>query len=89
MKNMIEKGWLGKNLAKVFTHTMEKRKVSTLKFKRMLILLCDRTLTLRKKKYKIELFHDSSMKRLEEDEIFRDPVVGDIGLVFGTGFVSF
>lgn len=94
MKNMIEKGWLGKKSGQGF-YTYDKKKkggksVSS-EVQAYVKNFVQTDLKLDEKEIQdriISRFVNEAAKCLE-DEIIDNPVVGDIGLVFGTGFAPF
>ena len=94
MKNMIEKGWLGKKSGQGF-YTYGKKKGSkktiNAEVKEYVKKFATRDLGLKEKEIQdriVSRFVNEAAKCLE-DEIIENPVVGDIGLVFGTGFAPF
>jgi len=93
MKNMISKGWLGKKSGKGF-YTYDKKKKGKTINPEMDAYLKDfvkQDLALDEEEIQnriISRFVNEAAKCLE-DEIIENPVVGDIGLVFGTGFAPF
>jgi enoyl-CoA hydratase/long-chain 3-hydroxyacyl-CoA dehydrogenase len=91
MEKMIEKGWLGKKAGKGFyTYNGKKRTISAdvtafiEDFQRQDLGLKEDEIENRL----ISRFINEAAKCLE-DEIIADPVVGDMGMVFGTGFAPF
>ncbi|KAL3920232.1 MAG: hypothetical protein SGILL_003361, partial [Bacillariaceae sp.] len=92
MKNMIEKGWLGKKSGQGF-YTYDKKKGKTVspEVKAYVNDFVQTDLKLDEKEIQdriISRFVNEAAKCLE-DEIIENPVVGDIGAVFGTGFAPF
>lgn len=93
MKDMIGKGWLGKKAGQGF-YTYDKKKKSKIISPEVQSYVKDfvqQDLKLDEKEMQdriISRFVNEAAKCLE-DEIIADPVVGDIGLVFGTGFAPF
>jgi enoyl-CoA hydratase / long-chain 3-hydroxyacyl-CoA dehydrogenase len=93
MKNMIEKGWLGKKAGQGFYTYDKKKKGKTIssEVKNYLKGYVQTDLNLDEKEIQdriISRLVNEAAKCLE-DEIIDNPVVGDIGLVFGTGFAPF
>jgi enoyl-CoA hydratase/long-chain 3-hydroxyacyl-CoA dehydrogenase len=93
MENMIEKGWLGKKSGKGFyVHGKGKgKKTVNPEFAAYLkpFLAENKNLSDQDMQDRlISRFVNEAVKCLE-DEIIENPVVGDIGLVFGTGFAPF
>jgi len=91
MQNMIGKGWLGKKSGQGFYSYNGKKKTINSDVKAYLKEFSSRDLGLKEKEIQdrmVSRFVNEAVKCLE-DEIIADPVVGDIGLVFGTGFAPF
>jgi len=93
MKNMIGKGWLGKKSGQGFYTYDKKKKGKTISpdVKAYLQEFVTQDLNLDEAEIQnriISRFVNEAAKCLE-DEIIENPVVGDIGLVFGTGFAPF
>lgn len=91
MANMIEKGWLGKKSGQGFYTYNGKKKTINNEVKSYVKEFAQQDLGLKEKDIQdriISRFVNEAAKCLE-DEIISDPVVGDIGLVFGTGFAPF
>jgi len=91
MQNMIDKGWLGKKSGQGFYTYKGKKKTINAEVKKYVQDFATRKLDLDTKEIQdriITRFVNEAAKCLE-DEIIADPVVGDIGLVFGTGFAPF
>jgi enoyl-CoA hydratase/long-chain 3-hydroxyacyl-CoA dehydrogenase len=93
MKNMIEKGWLGKKSGQGF-YTYDKKKKGKTVSKEVQSYVdgfVKEDLKLSEQEMQdriISRFVNEAAKCLE-DEIIDNPVVGDIGMVFGTGFAPF
>jgi len=93
MQNMIGKGWLGKKSGQGFYTYDKKKKGKTIspEVQAYVKEFVQQDLNLGKDEIQnriISRFVNEAAKCLE-DEIIADPVVGDIGLVFGTGFAPF
>lgn len=93
MENMIGKGWLGKKSGQGFYTYDKKKKGKTIspEIQSYVNEFVKQDLKLDKEEIQnriISRFVNEAAKCLE-DEIIADPVVGDIGLVFGTGFAPF
>lgn len=93
MENMIGKGWLGKKSGQGFYTYDKKKKGKTIspEVQSYVNEFVQQDLKLDKEEIQnriISRFVNEAAKCLE-DEIIADPVVGDIGLVFGTGFAPF
>ncbi|KAG7364963.1 ClpP/crotonase-like domain containing protein [Nitzschia inconspicua] len=93
MQNMIGKGWLGKKAGQGFYTYDKKKKGKSVspEVKAYLKDFVQNDLKLDEKEIQdrvISRFVNEAAKCLE-DEIIDNPVVGDIGLVFGTGFAPF
>jgi enoyl-CoA hydratase/long-chain 3-hydroxyacyl-CoA dehydrogenase len=91
MEKMIEKGWLGKKAGKGFyTYGGKKRTISA-DTKAFIENFRSKDLNLKEDEIENRLmsrFINEAAKCLE-DEIIADPIVGDMGMVFGTGFAPF
>ena len=91
MENMIEKGWLGKKSGQGFYTYKGKKKTINSEIQSYVKNFQTRDLGLKEKEIQdriVSRFVNEAAKCLE-DEIISDPIVGDIGLVFGTGFAPF
>lgn len=91
MEKMIEKGWLGKKSGQGFYTYDGKKKSINSDVKKYISEFVQQDLKLQEKEIQdriISRFVNEAAKCLE-DEIIENPVVGDIGLVFGTGFAPF
>jgi len=91
MEKMIDKGWLGKKSGKGFYAYNGKKKVLNPDINNYLKSFVTQDLQLNEKEIQDRLmsrFINEAAKCLEDD-IIEDAVVGDIGLVFGTGFAPF
>lgn len=94
MSNMVEKGWLGKKSGQGFyTYGKGKKGKKTINAEMQAYIkeFVDRDLNLSEQEMQdriVSRFVNEAAKCLE-DEIIENPVVGDIGLVFGTGFAPF
>jgi enoyl-CoA hydratase/long-chain 3-hydroxyacyl-CoA dehydrogenase len=91
MEKMIEKGWLGKKSGQGFYTYNGKTKSINSEVRNYAKGFVERDLGLEEKEIQDRLvsrFVNEAAKCLE-DEIIASPVVGDIGLVFGTGFAPF
>jgi len=93
MENMVSKGWLGKKSGQGFYTYDKKKKGKTISpdVKAYVKEFVEQDLKLGKDEIQnriISRLVNEAAKCLE-DEIIADPVVGDIGLVFGTGFAPF
>ena len=91
MQNMIEKGWLGKKSGKGFFSYNGKKKTLNPEINGYIKQYVKQDLNLNEKEIQdriVSRFVNEAAKCLE-DEIIENPVVGDIGLVFGTGFAPF
>jgi enoyl-CoA hydratase / long-chain 3-hydroxyacyl-CoA dehydrogenase len=91
MEKMIEKGWLGKKSGQGFYTYDGKKKSINSDVKKYIKDFVQQDLKLQEKEIQdriISRFVNEAAKCLE-DEIIENPVVGDIGLVFGTGFAPF
>jgi len=91
MENMIKKGWLGKKSGQGFYTYDGKKKTINGEVQAYVKEFAQRDLGLKEKDIQdriVSRFVNEAAKCLE-DEIISDPVVGDIGLVFGTGFAPF
>jgi len=91
MGKMIEKGWLGKKSGQGFYEYDGKKKHINKEIKDYVKEFQKRHLKLTTKDIQNRLvsrFVNEAAKCLEDD-IIENPLVGDIGLVFGTGFAPF
>ena len=91
MKNMVEKGWLGKKSGQGFYTYNGKKKSVNPEVKKYVTEFATRQLDLDEKEIQdrmVSRFINEAAKCLEDD-IIANPTVGDIGLVFGTGFAPF
>lgn len=95
MGNMIEKGWLGKKSGQGFYTYDQKnkkgKKAINDEVRGYVKQYVQRDLKLQEKEIQdriISRFVNEAAKCLEDD-IIENPLVGDIGLVFGTGFAPF
>jgi len=94
MAKMVEKGWLGKKSGQGFyTYGKGKKDKKTIspEVQAYIKQFVTRDLNLSEQEMQdriIGRFINEAAKCLE-DEIIENPVVGDIGLVFGTGFAPF
>ena len=94
MANMIEKGWLGRKSGQGFyTYGKDKKSKKTINadVRKYVKDFATQNLDLSEKEIQdriVSRFVNEAAKCLE-DEIIADPVAGDIGLVFGTGFAPF
>lgn len=91
MQNMIEMGWLGKKSGKGFFSYNGKKKTLNPEINGYIKQYVKQDLNLNEKEIQdriVSRFVNEAAKCLE-DEIIENPVVGDIGLVFGTGFAPF
>jgi len=91
MGNMIEKGWLGRKSGQGFyTYGKGKKSINS-DVQKYVKDFATQKLDLGEKEIQdrmVSRFVNEAAKCLE-DEIIADPVAGDIGLVFGTGFAPF
>ena len=91
MENMIDEGWLGKKTGQGFYTYDGKKKTIGPEIQAYVNLFVKEDLGLKETEIQdriISRFVNKAAKCLE-DEIIADPLVGDIGLVFGTGFAPF
>jgi len=91
MEKMVEKGWLGKKSGQGFYTYDGKKKTINSEVRSYVKAFATRDLKLDPKEIQdrmISRFVNEAAKCLE-DEIIADAVVGDIGLIFGTGFAPF
>jgi len=91
MEKMIERGWLGKKSGKGFYVYKGKKKIQNPEIDNYLKSFVTQDLNLDEKEIQDRLmsrFINEAAKCLE-DNIIENAVVGDIGLVFGTGFAPF
>lgn len=93
MENMISKGWLGKKSGQGFYKYGNKKnkKIVNPQMKAFLkdFVVQDLNLELEEIQNRIISRFVNEAAKCLEDEIIENPVVGDIGLVFGTGFAPF
>lgn len=91
MENMVKKGWLGKKSGQGFYKYDGKKKTISPEAVAYAREFMTRDLGLKEQEIQdriVSRFINEAAKCLE-DEIISDPLVGDIGLVFGTGFAPF
>ncbi|CAJ1966905.1 unnamed protein product [Cylindrotheca closterium] len=91
MKDMIGKGWLGKKSGQGFYTYKGKKKTISPEVEAYVKGFVQQDLGLSEKEVQdriVSRFVNEAAKCLEDD-IIENPVVGDIGLVFGTGFAPF
>jgi enoyl-CoA hydratase/long-chain 3-hydroxyacyl-CoA dehydrogenase len=91
MEEMVEKGWKGKKSGQGFYTYKGKQKTISPEIQQYVNAFKVQSLNLTEKEIQDRImtrFINEAVKCLE-DEIIADPVVGDIGLVFGTGFAPF
>jgi enoyl-CoA hydratase / long-chain 3-hydroxyacyl-CoA dehydrogenase len=91
MEKMIDKGWLGKKAGKGFYTYDGKNKSISADMKAFIQNFTKQDLGLHEDEIENRLmsrFINEAAKCLE-DEIIADPIVGDMGMVFGTGFAPF
>ena len=91
MENMVKKGWLGRKSKQGFYTYDGKKKTINTEVQNYVKGFVQQDLNLSEKEMQdriISRFVNEAAKCLE-DEIIENPVVGDIGLVFGTGFAPF
>ena len=91
MGEMVEKGWLGKKAGQGFYKYKGKKKTVNPEVQSMLKSFVQEDLRLSEEEIQgrlVSRFVNEAAKCLE-DEIIANPVVGDVGLVFGTGFAPF
>jgi enoyl-CoA hydratase/long-chain 3-hydroxyacyl-CoA dehydrogenase len=91
MEKMIEKGWLGKKAGQGFYTYKGKKKTINSDVQNYVKSFVQQDLKLGEKEIQdriVSRFVNEAAKCLE-DSIIENPVVGDIGLVFGTGFAPF
>ena len=91
MSKMIEKGWLGKKAGQGFYTYDGKKKTINSEVKAYVNEFVKEDLGVKEKEVQdriVSRFVNEAAKCLE-DEIIENPIVGDIGLVFGTGFAPF
>jgi len=91
MKNMVEKGWLGKKSGQGFYTYNGKKKSVNPEVKKYVAEFATRQLDLNEKEIQDRMFSRfiNEAAKCLEDDIIANPTVGDIGLVFGTGFAPF
>ena len=91
MEKMIGKGWLGRKSGQGFYTYNKKKKTVSPEVQAYIKDFVKQDLGLKEKEVQdriVSRFMNEAAKCLE-DEIIENPVVGDIGLVFGTGFAPF
>lgn len=91
MQKMVERGLLGKKTNKGFYSYKGKKKKINPEAKKIAEKFATQKLDLKEEEIQnrmVSRFVNEAAKCLEDD-IITDPVVGDIGLVFGTGFAPF
>jgi len=91
METMVEKGWLGQKSGQGFYTYDGKKKSINSEVQGFVDAFVKQDLGLKEDEIQNRLicrFVNEAAKCLE-DEIIADPVVGDIGMVFGTGFAPF
>lgn len=91
MSTMIEKGWLGKKSGQGFYTYKGKKKTISPEVQSYVKAFATRSLKLDETDIQNRIvgrFVNEAAKCVE-DEIIESPMVGDIGLVFGTGFAPF
>mmetsp|Transcript_130981 Transcript_130981/g.195177 ORF Transcript_130981/g.195177 Transcript_130981/m.195177 type:complete len:796 (-) Transcript_130981:25-2412(-) len=91
MQNMVKKGWLGRKSGQGFYTYDKKKKTINPEVQSYVKEFVQNDLNLDEKEMQDRIicrFVNEAAKCLE-DEIIENPVVGDIGLVFGTGFAPF
>lgn len=91
MGKMVENGWLGKKSGQGFFTYNGKKKTINSEIRSYVNAFTTRDLKLDSKEIQnrmVSRFVNEAAKCLEDD-IIADPVAGDIGLVFGTGFAPF
>jgi enoyl-CoA hydratase/long-chain 3-hydroxyacyl-CoA dehydrogenase len=91
MENMVKKGWLGRKSGQGFYTYDKKKKTINPEVQAYVKEFVQTDLNLDEKEMQdriVSRFVNEAAKCLE-DEIIENPVVGDIGLVFGTGFAPF
>jgi len=91
MGDMIKKGWLGRKTKQGFYTYNGKKKHISPEVKAYITEFSKNSLDLPMEEIQnriVSRFVNEAAKCLE-DEIIADPIVGDIGLVFGTGFAPF
>lgn len=91
MENMIDKGWLGKKSGQGFYTYEGKNKTINEEVRSYIKGFVKQDLKLSERDIQdriVSRFVNEAAKCLE-DEIVASPTVGDIGLVFGTGFAPF
>jgi len=91
MGKMIEKGWLGKKSGQGFYTYKGKKKTINSEVKSYIGEVKERDLNLGMNDMQDRLVTRlvNEAAKCLEDEIIADPTVGDIGMVFGTGFAPF
>lgn len=91
MSTMVDKGWLGKKSGQGFYTYDGKKKIINSEVKSYIKEFATRDLKLSEsiiQNRMVSRFVNEAVKCLEDD-IIENPVAGDIGLVFGTGFAPF
>ena len=91
MSTMVDKGWLGKKSGQGFYTYDGKKKIINSEVKSYIKEFATRDLKLSESTIQnrmVSRFVNEAVKCLEDD-IIENPVAGDIGLVFGTGFAPF
>lgn len=91
METMVKKGWLGQKSGQGFYTYDGKKKTVNSEVQAFVDAFVEKDLGLQEEEIQnriISRFVNEAAKCLE-DEIIADPVVGDIGMVFGTGFAPF
>lgn len=91
MENMIKKGWLGKKTGKGFYSYDGKEKSPNKDMQTYVQGFIKQDLNLKEKDIECRLISRlvNEAAKCLEDEIIADPMVGDMGMVFGTGFAPF
>lgn len=91
MQQMIEKGWLGKKANQGFYTYNGKQKTINSEVKSYVNSYVTNKLDLSQEEIQNRMVCRmiNECAKCLEDEIISDPVVGDIGMVFGTGFAPF
>jgi enoyl-CoA hydratase/long-chain 3-hydroxyacyl-CoA dehydrogenase len=91
MEEMVKKGWLGKKSGQGFYTYKGKEKKIGPEIQKYVNQFKVQSLNLSEKEIQDRImtrFINEAVKCLE-DEIIADPVTGDMGLIFGTGFAPF
>lgn len=94
MKKMVEKGWLGKKSGQGFYtygKTKSSKKTINPEVQAYIKEFATRDLNLDEKEIQDRIISRvvNEAVKCVEDEIIENPLVGDIGMVFGTGFAPF